>query len=123
MTIAGGGSEVVKFFVPYAADDAHAEQIWSDSRAGLFALGMPTTDRRIWALSFEMDGLNHLLHIGREMPLGDGPALIIFEASSGEPGYYVCTPWRGVLGGEPHRFGPCRHGRAIDFDESAEGNA
>jgi hypothetical protein len=113
----------MKFFVPYAVDDAHAEQIWSDSRADLFALGMPTTKRRIWALSFHLEGLDHLLHIGREMPLGDGPALIIFEARGGEAGYYVCTPWRGVLGGEPHRLRLCRNGQAIDFDQVAEGNA
>jgi hypothetical protein len=109
----------VKFFVPYAADDEHAEAIWSEARSDLFDIGFPTTRRRIWALS--LDGrLSWLLHVGREVPDGEGPAMIIFEASTLDV-YYVCTPWRGILGGEPHVLGLCEHGRAIDFDEAAEG--
>ena len=44
--------------------------------------------------------------------------MIIFEAGNLDA-YYVCTPWRGVLGGEPHIFGLRGQGRAIDFDEAA----
>ena len=108
----------MKFFVPYAADDDHAEAIWCDARSGLFDIGFPTTRRRIWALSLDRSGW--LLHVGREVPDGAGPAMIIFEASRLDV-YYVCTPWRGVLGGEPHVLGLAAHGRAIDFDEGAEG--
>jgi hypothetical protein len=107
----------MKFFVPYAADDAHAEQIWSDARAGLFGLGLPTTRRRIWALSLDVRRPHSLLHIGREVPEDEGPAMVILEASDLDV-YYVCTPWRGVLGGEPHRLGLREHGRAIGFDEA-----
>jgi hypothetical protein len=112
----------MKFFVPYAADDDHAEQIWSDSRADLFDLGLPTTKRRIWALSLHSSGGHQLLAIGRRIDPDEGPTLIIFEASN-RGAYYVCTPWRGVLGGEPHVLQLCRHGRAIDFDQVVEGNA
>ena len=109
----------MKFFVPYAADDAHAEAIWSEARSDLFDIGLPTTRRRIWALSLG-GGLPWLLHVGREIPDGEGPAMIIFEASNLDV-YYVCTPWRGVLGGEPHVLGLSARGRAIDFDEAEEG--
>lgn len=112
----------MKFFVPYAADDEHAEQIWNDSRSDLLDLGFPTTRRRIWALSMNAFGRQHLLNIGRRFDPDEGPALIIFEASD-RNAYYVCTPWRGVLGGEPYVMELCRHGRAIDFDAVAEGNA
>lgn len=112
----------MKFFVPYAADDDHAEQIWSDSRADLLGLGLPTTKRRIWALSLDVRRPDFLLHIGRETPFGEGPTLIIFEASNLDV-YYVCTPWCGVLGGEPHVLGLNGRGRAIDFEEVVEGNA
>jgi hypothetical protein len=112
----------VKFFVPYAADDAHSEQIWSDSRSDLLDLGLPTTKRRIWALSMHSSGGHHLLNIGRQFDPDEGPALIIFEASN-RNAYYVCTPWRGVLGGEPHVLELCRQGRAIDFEEAVEGLA
>jgi hypothetical protein len=112
----------MKFFVPYAADDDHAEQVWSDARADLFDLGLPTTGRRIWALSLDFARPDWLLHIGRDVPGGYGPAMIIFEASDSDL-FHVCTPWNGVLGGEPFTLGLGRRGRAIDFDEVAEGNA
>jgi hypothetical protein len=112
----------MKFFVPYAADDDHAEQIWSDARADLFGLGLPTTRRRIWALALDTAKPEHLLHIGRETPFAEGPTLIIFEASNRDV-YYVCTPWHGVLGGEPHPLSLCSRGRAIDFEEVVEGHA
>jgi hypothetical protein len=112
----------VKFFVPYAADDEHAEDIWAGSRSDLFDLGMPTTKRRIWALSLDCEPSAQLLHVGREVPDDYGPAMLIFEASCRDL-YYVCTPWNGVLGGEPFVLGLGRRGRAIDFDGVAEGNA
>jgi hypothetical protein len=112
----------VKFFVPYAADDDHAEQIWSDARSDLFDLGLPTTKRRIWALSLDVSNPRHLLYIGREVPDEYGPAMIIFEASNVDV-YYVCTPWNGVLGGEPFTLGLTNRGHAIDFEEVVEGNA
>jgi len=110
----------VKFFVPYAADDEHSEAIWSDARSDLFDIGLPTTRRRIWALSLDGRRTGWLLHVGREIADGEGPAMIIFEASNLDA-YYVCTPWRGILGGEPHVIGLGEHGRAVDFDEAAEG--
>ncbi len=112
----------MKFFVPFAADDDHAEQIWRDSRADLFDLGLPTTKRRIWALSLDLRRPEHLLHIGREVPEEYGPAMVIFEASNLDV-YYVCTPWNGVLGGEPFVLGLNGRGRAIEFAEVTEGNA
>jgi hypothetical protein len=112
----------MKFFVPYACDDAHAEQIWRDSRADLFDLGLPTTKRRIWALSLDVTRPSWLLHIGREVPGDRGPAILIFEASNCDV-YYVCTPWNGVLGGEPLAMGLGERGLAIGFDEAVEGHA
>lgn len=112
----------MKFFVPYAADDEHAEAIWSDARADLLDLGLPTTSRRIWALSLDVTRPDWLLHIGREVPDDYGPAMVIFEASNVDV-YYVCTPYNGILGGEPFPMGLTERGRAIDFDEVVEGNA
>jgi hypothetical protein len=112
----------MKFFVPWAADDDHAEQIWRDSRSDLFHLGMPTTKRRIWALSLDIRRPGTLLHVGREVPDDYGPAMLILEASDLDV-YYVCTPWNGVLGGEPFVLGLGERGRAIDFEEVVEGDA
>lgn len=112
----------MRFFVPWACDDDHAEQIWSDSRSDLFDLGLPTTKRRIWALSLDIRTPSTLLHIGREVRGEYGPAMLILEASDMDV-YYVCTPWNGVLGGEPFPMALGRRGRAIDFEEVVEGNA
>ena len=112
----------MRFFVPYAANDAHAEQVWNDSRSDLLDLGLPTTKRRIWALSLDVTKPNCLLHIGRQVPDDYGPAMLIFEASN-LPIFYVCTPYNGVLGGEPFKLGLTWRGRAIGFDEVVEGNA
>ena len=48
--------------------------------------------------------------------------MLILEASNLDV-YYVCTPWNGVLGGEPFVLGLSERGRAIDFDEVVEGHA
>ncbi|HEX8480673.1 MAG TPA: hypothetical protein VF650_02080 [Allosphingosinicella sp.] len=112
----------MKFFVPYAADDDHSEAIWSDSRADLFDLGFRTTKRRIWALSLDVYKPYCLLHIGREVPDDHGPAMLIFEASDRDV-YFVCTPWNGVLGGEPFVLALSERGRAVDFEEVIEGHA
>jgi hypothetical protein len=112
----------VKFFVPYACDEDHAEQIWNSARADLSGLGYFTTRRRIWALSLDDRNPVCLLHIGRQIPDEYGPAMAIFEASD-SPLYYVCTPYNGILGGEPFSLKLSERGRAIDFDEVVEGNA
>jgi hypothetical protein len=112
----------MKFFIPLANDDAHAEDVWRRSRADLLELGLPTTSRRIWALSLDVTKPDYLLHIGREVPDDYGPAMIIFEARDLDI-YYVCTPFNGILGGDPFQLGLTERGRAIDFDEVVEGNA
>jgi hypothetical protein len=112
----------VKFFVPYACDDDHAEAIWKSARSDLLDLGLPTTKRRIWALALDVHMPSTLLHIGRDVPDDYGPAMLILEASDRSV-YYVCTPWNGVLGGEPFVLGLGERGRAIDFEEVVEGNA
>lgn len=112
----------MKFFVPYAADDDHAEHIWRQARSEIRELGYATTSRRIWALSLDVCKPSCLLHIGRDVPDDYGPAMIIFEASDVDI-FYVCTPYNGILGGEPFALGLTERGRAIDFDEVVEGNA
>lgn len=112
----------MKFFVPYAANDAHAEAIWAEARADLLDRGLPTTRRRIWALDLDPSEPRAQLHIGREVPDDYGPALVILEAS-GIDLYYVCTPFNGILGGDPFPLALTDRGRAIDFDEVVEGNA
>jgi hypothetical protein len=112
----------MKFFIPYAGDGPDAERLFARTRADLRKLGFPTTGRRIWALSLDVAHPEWLLHIGREVPDEYGPALIILEAANIDL-YYVCTPFNGVLGGDPFPLALDERGRAIDFDEVIEGQA
>jgi hypothetical protein len=41
--------------------------------------------------------------------------MLIFEASNLDI-FYVCTPWNGVLGGEPFPMALGERGRAINFE-------
>lgn len=110
----------MKFFVPCADDAAQAEAAWAGVRAHLFDLGLPTTRRRIHALSLH-PSLRQRVEVGRDTPDGE-PVLIILEASNLDV-FYVCTPYRGVLEGKPYVLGLNEHGRAIDFDEEVVGQA
>lgn len=112
----------MKFFVPFAEDDAHADAIWAASRAGLLDRGLPTTGRRIWALDFHPARPDLQLHIGRKMPDDYGPALLILEASDIDL-FYICTPFNGILSGDPFALVLPWPGRAIGFDEVVEGRA
>ena len=117
----------MKFFVPLTDDAEHAELIWDTARADLFDIGMPTTRRRIRALSFH-PGCERLLEVGRDTPEDDGPVMVILEASNRdvfvacpERSRRVCTPYNGVLEGAPYILALTPGSRVIDFDEEVEG--
>jgi hypothetical protein len=106
----------VRFFVPFVEEAALAEAIWAAARDDLLAHGLPTTRRRIYALSLDDRRPDWLLHVGRETPRDDGPALLILEASDVDL-YFVCTPTRGLLEGPPVPLALGEHGSVVDFDD------
>jgi hypothetical protein len=110
----------MRFFVPQARDDAEAERLWAAVRGDLLDRGLPTTCRRIRALSLHPD-CERLVEVGKDTP-DDGPVMIILEASNLDL-FYVCTPLRGALEGPPYALGLDALGYAIDFDEEAAGHA
>jgi hypothetical protein len=107
----------MKFFVPYTGDDTEAERVWATARADLFDQGLPTTRRRIQALSLHHRGGRLLLKVGMDVPDAGEPVMIILEASNLDV-FYVLTPLRGVIEGSPYVLGLDEEGRALDFDES-----
>lgn len=111
----------MKFFVPYAADDGEAEQVWAAVRMALLGRGLATTRRRIHALQLAEDGDRHLLEVGMSTPDGD-TVHIILEAGDLDV-FYVCTPSHGVLEGVPYVLGLDADNSAIDFDEEVVGHA
>lgn len=108
----------MRFFVPFADDDGQAEIIWSGLRERLLDLGLPTTRRRIHALSLDDRRPGWRLHIGDETPDTGEPVLVILESSDLDL-YFVFTPDHGLRSGEPYPIALPDHGSAIAFAETA----
>lgn len=109
----------MKFFVPEAPTEADAEYLWAGLRFCLDELGLPTTSRRVRALSLGPE-CERMVEVGLDLPDDDGPVLAIFEAA-GIDLFYVCTPERGIEG-PPWALGLSEEGEAIDFDEAPAGH-
>jgi|GEM_PF-2669631 len=104
----------MKFFVPYS-NQSDGEALWAEVRDTLREIGMPTTERRIQALSLGHDARERILAVGMSFREADDPILLILEASDSGI-FYACTPSNGVHEGVPYPLALCRHGSAIDFD-------
>lgn len=89
----------MRFFVPFAEDDAQAERVYS-SIAHFH--GCSVTPSRISALRWEHNGETMEARVGQALPTyyrtGDEPVLAIIDAGHV---YFVCTPNRGGARGEP----------------------
>jgi hypothetical protein len=108
----------VKFFVPFTEDDEQAEAIWSSLRERLSDVGLPTTRRRIHALSLDDRRPGWRLAIGDRTPGTGEPVLVILQAN--DIGlYFVFTPDHGLIRGEPYPLTLPEHGSAIGFEENA----
>ena len=110
----------MKFFVPYTASDVAAELVWSEARAALLDLGLPTTRRRVQALSLHGDDGDWVLAVGMPMPWNGEPALLIFEATAA-PFFFVCTASRGVDQGPPFGLGISSRCVVFDFEAVPDG--
>lgn len=109
----------MKFFVPGSGPELDPEWIWAATRAALDDLGYPTTRRRIQALRIG-DRRELLVEVGKPIPDDAYPVVVILEAAGVEE-FYVCTPFRGILEGDPYILGLSGEGRVIDFDEEVAG--
>jgi hypothetical protein len=108
----------VKFYVPFVDDDEQAELIWSGLREWLLDLGLPTSRRRIHALSLDDRRPDFRLEVGDQVPDTGEPVLVILEASEMDL-YLIFTPDHGMMSGAPYPIALPEHGSAIDFEETA----
>jgi hypothetical protein len=108
----------MKFYVPFTDVDEPAEAIWSGLRERLLDVGLPTTRRRIHALSLDDRRPDWRLEIGDETPDTGEPVLVILESSDLDL-YFVFTPDHGLFHGQPYPLALPEHGSAIGFEESA----
>jgi hypothetical protein len=107
----------MKFFIPHTRTAEQAEEAVRAVRLFLAEQDFPTRPRRFWKLDFRHNGEDYALEVGAMHPDLGEPVLLILEASD-RPCYYVCTPNRGVLRGEPYLVG-LTHARAVPFEEGS----
>ena len=91
-------TELKRFFVPGAKDQAEAESVWEATRA--FAreqLTWEVSDRRIFQINYQHDGKPYVAEVGVSDPQTGERVLVILESDA----YLVCTANRGVAGGQP----------------------
>jgi hypothetical protein len=91
-----------KFFIPNVPDPMEAEKLYSDISARVSkGQGQPIEARRIFALAFVHDSRSYHAEVGKHLdfPQAEGIVVAILEGRHGV--FYVCTPDRGGLQGNP----------------------
>lgn len=104
----------MRFFVPTAEDDpVRAEHIYDAARREA-APGRKLTDRRIHRLVFSHEGTTYTAEVGQPAPRIGEPVFAILES---DDLYFVCTPTRGALAGDPYLVGKNEVRGIVDFEE------
>lgn len=89
----------MKFFVPFAKDDAEADRVYGAIAAFVSA---PIDDQRVARLEWTHKGQRMSGEIGKPLPpyygTGDEPVLALFDCGNV---YKICTANRGGLRGDP----------------------
>ncbi|HEX9946896.1 MAG TPA: hypothetical protein VGA98_05080 [Allosphingosinicella sp.] len=106
----------MNFYMPCTECDEQAEMIWSGLRQRLAGLGLPTTRRRIAAVSPD-DRPDLRFEVGQSHPHSGELILLILE-TSGLGLYWIFTQNHGLARGVPYPVID-ETGSAIAFEESA----
>jgi hypothetical protein len=91
----------MKFFIPVAKNkEVQQEEVYMQIRRHMAEGLRPKFDsRRVYKLRYTHDGKEHYAEVGMPHSQNGEPVIAIFH-ESGRRLYYICTPSRGVLGGE-----------------------
>jgi len=89
----------MKFFIPYATIKEEEQQVL----AAIVNLAKQNTgwvikDKYIFRFSYVHNGQSHEAEVGQVSTFNKEPVIAILES---DPCFLVCTPNRGVMGGEP----------------------
>ena len=85
----------MKFFVPTAKDDKHAEEMWHGIKKSIASPDWPVGDRRIFRLTYRHNGYRYKAVVGQIEPRVGEIVLAIFESAA----YLVCTENFALNGG------------------------
>ena|SRR5216683_4079009 len=103
----------MQFFIPKATDERQARELYEGARAFCEQqTGWKTTDRRICALRYRHDGVEHFARVG-SLDSSEGLVICIFETAHA---YLVCTPERGVIRSFPILVGRAEISDIEEFD-------
>ena len=91
-------TQTPKFFVPYAKDEAQAEQVWDATKEFMEKQGNIVTDRRIYSIAYTYHGEECFDKVGDKDRYGMEEILVLLET---DRVYLCCTQNRGVVRGEP----------------------
>jgi len=90
----------MKFFVPFANDDASADLIYRQvARRCVDSSGIHLTPDRVFALRYRFRESEYLAQVGIPHPPGEPDVVICILAS--EIAFFICTLRHGVNSGEP----------------------
>lgn len=91
----------MKFFLPAADSPQQAEEVYGKIKAFVVEQMGWVRDERYYSLHFRHNGRDHMATVGNEDPLTHELVIAIFRSHMESGPFYICTPNRGVLRGEP----------------------
>lgn len=90
----------MKFFIPFAPDDAASDLIYRKvARRCVESCGIELTPDRVFALRYRFRESEYLAQVGIPHPPGDPEVVVCILAS--EVAFFICTQMHGVNYGEP----------------------
>jgi hypothetical protein len=107
----------MKFFIPGASDAAQTDRVYKATREFVSReTAAKLSDRRVYRIHGIHNGKEFRAQVGDSFErLQEHVVAILFDA--GRNLYYVCTPNRGVIRGEPYLVGADEAGSIEDFEQ------
>jgi len=106
----------MKFFIPYASDEAEGEGVYDAIRKFITEeMIADLSPRRIFSLKYRHDGKDYYAEVGGHDSRVHEPIIAILYDALRDL-YYVCTPNRGVARGIPVLVGGNEVRHIVDFD-------
>lgn len=107
----------MRFFLPGATDETSAEENYGHIRGFIEKNIGPLDPRRFYSLAYEHNGKPVSATVGAPDPLERQLVVAIFRSAAERGPYYVCTPNRGVIRGDPILAGSSS-ARAVEFERA-----
>jgi hypothetical protein len=105
---------IMKFFVPGADSEEQRQEIFDSARkTAKTTVGWAATERKIYRLSYNHDGMEYMATVGEMEPRTGECVTVILDAIGM---FLVCTPNSGVFRGEPILVGKKEVGSVVDFE-------